>query len=445
MDMSLFLSTAAQFLVLIPSALLCYLPARDHLNEKPGRILLLCLAASLLYVPAASCLAATRLWSANAVFLPSLLIFFGIYHWSVSLDIPRKLFVFLSSCAFMSFPSLLSYAFDAWLHPDSGALKFSVEASFFQLGLSCLLLLALAWPCEHAFRPLLRELNFPQIWYAASFFSCAVTLFNYLMVPQSYATLRVGRVSSMYFVLEAILFVLLLFFYAMFHYTAIVLLRHARLEEENRFLDIQASQYHALQNRMQQARMMRHDFKHSVHALSVLAEEGDLEGLRQHLHDYEESLELSAHHTFCHNAALNALFNYYYEQAKTAGIRTNWRISLPEPLPFPELDLLSQLGNLLENALFGCQTLPEEQRRLDLTIEVRNHALYIVSSNSFDGQVEEKNGGYRSTRANGQGVGLLSMQRIAAKYNGLFRVSHSDREFFIDILLPLPEADSQAV
>lgn len=78
---------------------------------------------------------------------------------------------------------------------------------------------------------------------------------------------------------------------------------------------------------------------------------------------YERSLSEHAPAVFCANAALNALFGYYHEMAVSAGVDTDWRISLPDPLTVSELDLAGLFGNLLENGIKGCQTLPEGERR----------------------------------------------------------------------------------
>ena len=49
--------------------------------------------------------------------------------------------------------------------------------------------------------------------------------------------------------------------------------------------------------------------------------------------------------------------------------------------------LASLFGNLLENGISGCQTLRLGKRRFSLTTELRQgNSLYIVSTNSFDGQ-----------------------------------------------------------
>ncbi len=189
---------------------------------------------------------------------------------------------------------------------------------------------------------------------------------------------------------------------------------------------------------MRQTARLRHDFRHSVHLLSALAEEGDIGNIRAHLAEYEISLSENTPVNLCANAALNALFGYYYEMAVSAGIDTDWRIELPEPLPATELDMASLFGNLMENAIDGCLTIPENRRYFCLTTELRHgNRLYIVSTNSFDGRVQKGKDGYRSTKHGGKGTGLISIATAAEKYGGSAQASNSGSEFYVDVTLKI--------
>jgi len=139
------------------------------------------------------------------------------------------------------------------------------------------------------------------------------------------------------------------------------------------------------------------------------------------------------------DAAMNALFGYYHEMAVSASIDTDWHIELPEPLPVTELDMVSMLGNLMENAIDGCRTMPEGKRYFCLTTQVQHgNSLYIVSTNSFDGKTRKGKDGYRSTKHSGKGTGLASIAAAAEKYGGSVQVSDNGAEFYVDIMLYLP-------
>ena len=124
--------------------------------------------------------------------------------------------------------------------------------------------------------------------------------------------------------------------------------------------------------------------------------------------------------------------------AVSAGINTDWNISLPEPLTVSELDMAALFGNLMENAIAACISVPKEKRYFSLTSEIRHgNSLYIVSTNSFDGSVRKAKDGYHSTKHSGTGTGLVSITAIAEKYGGSAHASNNEQEFFVDVILKL--------
>lgn len=438
MNLPVWLLPIISFLNLIPGALFCYLPMKNQLRFSGRRIFLLCAGLWLIYAPAAAMLSLYLNTYVNYIFMLSLVLFFFFFQKTVKTDVSRTLSVITNACALLSFPSISAYVFDAYLHPESGAAGFSAEAGLFQLALSIIMVLLAALPLRRYYGWMLDSLDIPKVWYTALMFPAMLFLLNMLMIPRSYQTLYTGRILPVFFLLELILILLLLFFYLVFYHTASMILEHAHQEEAIHFLEIQAEQYEALQNHIQQTRQLRHDFRHLVHGMTGLADSGDFETLRLRLHEYQNGLELGAPVYYCLNAALNALFNYYKDMAASEGIRIDWNIQIPEPLTISELDLCSLLGNLLENAAAGCRTVPEEQRFFCLSIVPKNAGcLYIVSTNSFDGRLKKDQKGYLSTKHGGSGIGLFSIKAIAGRYGGTVQISDSGQKFFVNIMLKI--------
>jgi len=124
--------------------------------------------------------------------------------------------------------------------------------------------------------------------------------------------------------------------------------------------------------------------------------------------------------------------------ADAQGVKTDWLLSIPEPLTVSELDLVSLFGNLMENAIAGCMTVPEDERRFSLSVEaLQGNCLYIVSTNSFNGRTRKNGDDYLSTKRDGEGTGLLSISSVAEKYQGYARISHKGKDFFVDVMLKI--------
>jgi len=433
-----YLTFLPQFLILLPAAALCYLPMRNRMRYSLRKTAVFILLIFLPYAAIAAGVCMVWKVDMNSILLPSLALFFLFYRRSVRTELLCTLSVFLGVCTLMTFPAQFAYGFDAWLHPTSGAAEFSMLAALFQLGICCLLAGALAYPCWKIYAGLVDQLSDSTVWHPLLVIHGILFLFNMLMIPHNYAVLHVGRVFPSFLALEAVMLMLFVLLHMIFGHIADGVLKHAELTQRSRFLEMQAEQYQTLQNHMRQTRVLRHDFRQSIYILTALAEKGDLSGLRSYLRQYEQRLDADTPVNYCANAALNALFNYYKAMADAQGIQTCWQISLPEPLTVAELDMASLLGNLMENAIAGCATAPQGERRFALSVEARQgNFLYIVSTNSFDGKPRKNGGGYLSTKREGEGTGLLSIASVAEKYQGQARMYHRGTDFFVDVMLKI--------
>lgn len=433
-----YLTLLPQLFVLIPSAILCYMPMRNRLRFSLAKTALCFFGIFIPFVAIAAWVGYYYNIDMNYIFMPSLTLFFIYYHRSIRVRLCCSLSVFVGVCTLMTFPSQFAYAFDAWLHPESGAADFSMQAAFFQLALCFALLVLLAYPCLKTYAGLVDQLSHTAVWYPLLLVHLVLLTFNLLMIPYSYPMLFVGRIFPSFLALEIVALVLFLLLHVIFYHIANIMLKHTELIQRSRILEMQAEQYQTLQNHMNQTRLMRHDFRQSVHILASMAEKDDFSGLKSYLREYEQRMDAEASVNYCSNAALNALFNYYKTMADSQGIKTLWQISIPEPLTVSELDISSLMGNLMENAIAGCGTVPEGERRFALSVEVRQgNFLYIVSTNSFDGRACKSANGYLSTKQTGEGLGLLSISSVAEKYNGYARASHDEQNFMMDIMIKI--------
>lgn len=438
MDMNKLLSGLTQLLILLPGAASCYLAAKDRMRFSYAKTTALCAAVLIPYSVAAASVHALFSVDINTMLLPSLILFFFLYRRTVDIDLPRSLAIYIGVCSIETFPAQFAYAFDAILHPTSGAANFSIEAELFQLGISFLLLAAFARPAIRHFSSAVDSLNSPKIWYYTVAISSVFLIFNVIAVPRSYATLHAGRMYWIFPLLEATMMTLLVGSYVLFYRSMKIILEHAKLKERSQLLEMQSRQYYVLLEHMRQTAKLRHDFRHSIRLLANLAEQGDNGSIRAHIAEYETLLDRYVIVNYCKNAALNALFGYYREMADNAEIDTDWNIELPEPLPFLELDMTGLFGNLMENAIAGCKTVPECDRYFSLTAEIHHeNMLYIVSTNSFDGKISKDTDGYKSTKHAGNAIGLAAIAAVAEKYGGMSNAYNSDTEFFVDVALKI--------
>ena len=176
-----------------------------------------------------------------------------------------------------------------------------------------------------------------------------------------------------------------------FLFVAVALLDSAKVSERNHFLEMQEAQYLKQTKYMEETARVRHDFRHTLHTLKMLADEKEYDSLNQYLKKYINALPVSHVITYCQNNSVNALLNYLIPIARESAVDIRIYINIPEHLPVTDIDLCSILGNVLENAIDGCKTVSSEKRSVQLSVTTRHDSyLYIVSTNTFDGIVKKK-------------------------------------------------------
>lgn len=430
-------SMLLQFLILVPGALSCYLPIKNRLRFSVGKTIALCCSTAALFSFIAASVVTVWGVNANAIGIPMIAISFFLYRQTVRLDLPRALAIYVGVCAIETFPVQFGTIADIYFF-QSETEDMTLPGGIVLLGSSCLMLMAFARPARKRFSKAVDELDMPRLWYSTTIISAIFLVFNILATPMSYDVIRNSRLRFIFPMFEVWAMALLITVYMLFYGIVTGTTEREKLEKRSQLLEMQSHQFRELQEYMRQTQRLSHDFRHSVHLLSTLAENGDLDSIRTHLSEYGQRLAESVPVQYCSNAALNALFGYYREMADSEKIRTDWKIELPEPLTVSELDMAALFGNIMENAISACAALPEAERYFNLTAEIRHgNNLYIVSTNSFNGKVRKGKDGYYSTKHSGRGIGLISITAAAEKYGGSAQIRNSDKEFFVDVVMKI--------
>ncbi|MEG0592524.1 MAG: ATP-binding protein [Coprobacillus sp.] len=98
------------------------------------------------------------------------------------------------------------------------------------------------------------------------------------------------------------------------------------------------------------------------------------------------------------------------------------------------MDFCVLLGNLLENAVYGCKNV-EQDRKITLKIgQTTSNIIVLEIKNPYVGSIKKVNDKFMSSRHSGEGQGLKSVRLIAEKYNGFIKVNYDD-QFDVKVLL----------
>lgn len=421
--------------VIIPGAVLCYLPMKGHLNGKGRRIALWGIPALLLWAVAGGAACYRFRWDTNLWLVPSLALSALFYCRTITLSYWKTVSVFLAVCGTFSTLRNLAVLADALLSPKSGPVVFSLGGAA-AYALFCWTLLGLMWyPATHAARWLLDEIEMPGTWYVFWILPVVFLSLNIAMRPQEYSTLYTNRVMMFYPVLVLALLALLLFCYALFYWMARGLTKNMRLTQENRFLQMQAAQYRILQKSIEDTRRARHDLRQHFKALQGCVESGDIDRVAEYVKAYGESLPPDAVRRFCKNYAVDAVLHYYGEQAVRQQTDMEVSVQMEEETIIPQPEFCALLGNLLENAIDACNR-SKAPRIIRLHIRQQGkQALYLTLDNTSDQPPKSDDGRFLSSSHDGFGVGTESVRVTVERYSGDTRFEWKDGMFYVSVML----------
>jgi len=233
-------------------------------------------------------------------------------------------------------------------------------------------------------------------------------------------------------------FILLLInFLVFFLYDQI--LKSYRKEFENQVLTQQneayKNQFDIIKESQENIRIMRHDIKNHISALTVLVREKNTDRLLNYLESISDTVEVEKEYVKTGNEDIDSILNYKIHEAKELNVEVVTRIMIPNKFSILSFDLNVILGNLIDNAIEALEKV--HKKRLEIEINFIKGALYINISNTFNGKIIKENKKLKSIKANKEhhGIGIESVKKIVHKYNGITKINYSENEFVVEVIL----------
>ena len=343
----------------------------------------------------------------------------------------------------MAVCTLLSAVLNARAEVGNDAPACLVSTSLIKLGLSAVLCIIFWFTAVQWSRWLLQEYRGEAFWQSAWPLPTIYAAFLVFCMPLDPAVVLINRLMIISVLAVSIsLLGIFLLLYEMYQ-VAREYTRSAQLDRENQLLAVESRRYTELRAYMEQTRHLRHDFRQHLHVIAGLTEAGQVDELKNYLHQYESELS-EERPTLCANPAVDALAGHYDHEAHSLGVPVDWRLELPRQLAIPEADFCMMLGNLLENAFHASQKLPPEQRQVKVMARMLSPAMLgLLVENRYDGVLKRQQGTLHSTKHDGMGIGLVSIQTAVSRYGGSMTVETENCLFRVNILLNLITSPSR--
>lgn len=227
--------------------------------------------------------------------------------------------------------------------------------------------------------------------------------------------------------------------------------------QTKRQLAMQMEYANQMAERSEENRRLIHDFRHHLRTIQEMAREvsssPETEVRKQKLLDYLETFPqtmplqaVQSPSPLCNRVPVDALLQTFEAMAARQGVDARLELEIPEGLPLSDVEWCTILGNLLENALEGCEGITQERPTLRIAAKWTGRLFFLKVENSYDGSFEQKGGRFLSRKRGytEYGLGLESVRKIVEHYGGTLNIQPKKAVFQAGITVPANNSDSIA-
>ena len=180
----------------------------------------------------------------------------------------------------------------------------------------------------------------------------------------------------------------------------------------------------------------QHDMNKHISMLSELIKAEKFEDSTAYLDQIKSQITVSEMVTNTGNLIVDSIINFEYSisEMPREGIEINV-LNVPSTINIHDFDLTVIVSNLVSNAFKAAALVDGGQ--VAITIDYRKGVLYIKVINDFTGNLNYKNGTYRTTELEGEnhGIGLGNVKDVVEKYDGTLVITSKDQKFEVEVIM----------
>lgn len=218
----------------------------------------------------------------------------------------------------------------------------------------------------------------------------------------------------------------------------IVKLTERKIEMERVFSRqrILEGELEAEKNFVEKAKAIRHDQRHHDRLVLEYLEAGRIDEAKKYLGALDESLHAERLMSWCGNPLLDAQLRIAWRSCSLKDIDFKIDVQLPKKTSLNDIDFVSVMGNLLENAIEAASKC--DNPSVSIYSKVSNDRLLMEIRNTFSGKVKWTESGLTTTK-DGGGIGLRSVRHILSRHKGLLQQEESGNIFISRVIMPIED------
>lgn len=184
-----------------------------------------------------------------------------------------------------------------------------------------------------------------------------------------------------------------------------------------------------------------HNISHYLKVIGHLAYESKNNEICKIIENLNGKLDKKNIYEYSNNKMLNIILSEYATKAERAGICFDAYVEPGSILAYiQDIDLISIMGNLLDNALLAASELQKKSTVMIRIFMHKNGEYCIIKIvNDFEGELKQVRGRFMSTKkeAGIHGIGLTSISKIAEQYDGYLEHYVIEKKFNVVVVLPV--------
>lgn len=200
-------------------------------------------------------------------------------------------------------------------------------------------------------------------------------------------------------------------------------------------IKMQEKYYLAIEENHAKVRLLQHDMRNQINAITTMFEEKQMENLGQYLKEIGGQVNKVEKIIVTGNSPIDTILNIKISELTACGVKVSTNVLLPKGIRMDFREAATLLGNLLDNVMDECLQLPKEKREAKIQISYTNHIMFIRISNPM--VVAEKQLPLKSKKTDSElhGFGMKSVQQVVDQFNGTIKLIAQDYLFQISIVL----------
>ncbi len=210
------------------------------------------------------------------------------------------------------------------------------------------------------------------------------------------------------------------------------------LEREKEF---NLKQFNIIINNYESLELFRHDFKNHISYIKKCSKDNNLDEIIKYTDNITKEVKINKNINInSGNLLIDSILNFKFQEILNNNIRLEYNVLAPYDLKIDSLDLVSLLGNLIDNIIEANIKIENvSDRYSNINIKYIKNNLFINLENSFKEVKFDNNNNLKTLKkeSHKHGLGLKSIKNIVNKYNGFIKMDIKENKFITKIVLTL--------